>query len=58
MAQNGSHDVCQVIQLAAIYPRETECVEIMKGLAAYRSFLYRSCCQSKHLDLRGDSYAH
>ena len=25
----------------------------MKGLAAYRSLLYRSCCQSKHLDLRG-----
>lgn len=55
MAQNGPHDICQVIRLAAIYPRETECEESMKGLAAYRSFLYRSCCQSKHLDLRGDT---
>ena len=34
MAQNGSHDVFQVVQLAAIYPRETECEESMEGLAA------------------------
>lgn len=32
MAQNSPHDVFQVVQLAAIYPRETECVESMKGL--------------------------
>lgn len=32
MAQNGSYNVCQVVQLAAFTPRETEYVETMKGL--------------------------
>ena len=34
MAHNALHDVFRVVQLAAIYPRETEYVETMKGLRA------------------------